>query len=395
VVVSESLAYLMENVLSDEAARGLGYGQGSPLDIGRPAGVQVGQTSTGADNWALGFTPSRLVGVRVGNADGERMEGVNALNGAAPIWQALLRYATRALPPAGWDAPAGISLVDVCDPSGNLPTPYCPDVVREVFLAGTEPTHVDTFYQPYQINRETGKLATLFTPPDLIEDRVFFVPPPEAEPWARQAGIETPPTEYDTYAPPPGRPEVSLTSPEPFALVRGRVALRGSAEGDGFDVYRLRYGEGLNPRAWVQIGEDGLRPAHVATLGTWDTQGLDGLYTLQLMVVRADGAVEAAYVPVTIDNVAPEVDLVLPAADSVFTWPETTEVLIQVEASDANGVVHVEFYVDGKRISTVIEAPWSFRWPVGAAGRHTIQARATDAAGNIGESQSLDIIVER
>jgi hypothetical protein len=111
--------------------------------------------------------------------------------------------------------------------------------------------------------------------------------------------------------------------------------------------------------------------------------------------VRADGAVEAAYVPVTIDNVAPEVELVLPAADSVFTWPETTEVLIQVEASDANGVARVEFYVDGKRISTVTEAPWSFRWPIGAAGRHTVQARATDAAGNIGESHSMDIIVER
>jgi hypothetical protein len=264
-----------------------------------------------------------------------------------------------------------------------------------VFLAGTEPTHADTLYQLYQVNRETGKLATLFTPADLVEDRVFFVPPAEAELWARQAGIEPPPSDYDTYVAPPTRPEVWLAAPEAFALIRGAVTIRGSAEGDGFSVYRLRYGEGLNPRAWVQIGEDGTRPVHAATLGVWDTRRLDGLFTLQLMVVRDDGTVEAAYVPITVDNAAPEIYLVLPAAGSVFTWPDATDVLIQADVSDASGIARVEFYIDGERESLAVAEPWSYRWRLGAAGKHTVLAGATDAAGNVGESVPVDIIIER
>lgn len=394
-VVSPPLAYLMENVLSDEASRWPTYGQGSPLELGRPAGVQVGMTEENTDNWTIGFTPSRVVGVRVGSANGSPMQGIQALNGAAPIWQALLRYASRDLPAEGWEQPAGVSLVEVCDPSGYLPTPYCPNVVREVFLSGTEPTHADALYQPYEVDRETGKLATLFTPPELIEERVFFVPPPEAEQWARQAGIQPPPTDYDTYVAPSTNPEVMVTAPEPFTLVRGIVILRGNAEGKEFAVYRVRYGEGLNPRAWVQVGDDGTQPAHGDVLGRWDTGGLDGLYTLQLMVVRQDGTIEAASVPVAVDNLPPEIHLVLPAPGSVLAAAAAAGALIQAEVSDASGVVRVDFFVDGQRAGTATAEPWSLRWPLGPAGEHTVSARATDRAGNSSESEAVDFVVER
>ena len=392
-VLSPPLAYLMENILSDEASRWPTYGQGSPLELGRPAGVQVGVTAENTDNWTIGFTPSRVVGVRVGSSNGSPMQGIEALNGAAPIWQALLRYATRDLPAEAWEAPAGVSAVEVCDPSGYLPTPYCPNVVREVFLAGTEPTHADALYQPYEVNRETGKLATLFTPPELIEERVFFVPPPEAEGWARQAGIEPPPTDYDTYAAPLSNPQVMVTAPEPFTLARGSVTVRGNAEGDEFAVYRVRYGVGLNPRAWVQVGEDGTQPTHGEVLGRWDTVGLDGLYTLQLMVVRQDGTIETASVPVAVDNQPPEIHLVLPALGAVFLAPEAA--LIQAEVSDASGVVRVDFFVDGERVGSATAEPWSLRWPLGSAGEHSVSARVTDRAGNSSESEAVDFAVER
>jgi membrane peptidoglycan carboxypeptidase len=392
-VLSPPLAYLMENVLSDEASRWPTYGQGSPLELGRPAGVQVGVTDENTDNWTIGFTPSRVVGVRVGSANGSPLQGIQSLNGAAPIWQALLRYAARDLPAEAWQSPDGISVVEVCDPSGYLPTPYCPNVVREVFLSGTEPTHADALYQPYEVNRETGKLATLFTPPELVEERVFFVPPPEAEGWARQAGIEPPPTDYDTYAAPPVNPQVMMTAPEPFTLARGSVTVRGNAEGEGFAVYRVRYGVGLNPRAWVQVGEDGTHPANGEVLGRWDTIDLDGLYTLQLMVVRQDGTIETASVPVAVDNQPPEIHLVLPAPGSVFAAAEAA--LIQAEAIDASGVVRVDFFVDGERVGTATAEPWSLRWPLGSVGEHTVSALATDRAGNSGESEAVDFVVER
>lgn len=393
-VLSESLAFLVDDILSDEAVRRPTYGQGSALDVGRPAAVQVGRTESGAEQWTVGFTPSRVVAVRVSSADGTAMD-VPPLSGGAPVWQALMRYATRSLPPEGWQPPADLSAVEVCDPSGFLPTPYCPNVVKEWFLAGTEPTRADTLYQPFPINRETGKLATLFTPPELVDERVFFVPPAEAEAWARQAGIEAPPTDYDTYAPPPSDPDVLVSSPAAFDEVRGEIPIRGTAAGDGFDVYRLRYGQGLNPRAWVQVGADGERPLREATLGRWDTGGLDGLFTLQLMVVRDDGTVKTAYIPVTVDNTPPEIRLVLPTPGSRFTWPDSREILIQAEVSDASGIVQVEFQVDGRTVGTSASEPWSFRWPLGLAGDHKVSARAVDRAGNVTDSETIQVVVER
>ena len=56
--------------------------------------------------------------------------------------------------------------MDVCDPSGLLPTKDCPSIVSEVFLNGDEPFQLDNLYQSIAVNRETGYLATVFTPPN-------------------------------------------------------------------------------------------------------------------------------------------------------------------------------------------------------------------------------------
>ena len=37
-------------------------------------------------------------------------------------------------------------------------------------------------------------------------------------------------------------------------------------------------------------------------LAAWETEGLDGLYTVQLLVVDEDGKVKSDFVHITIDN---------------------------------------------------------------------------------------------
>jgi membrane peptidoglycan carboxypeptidase len=394
-VVSPQLAYLMDDVLSDETARWPAFGHPNVLEVGRPAAVQTGTTENGADNWTVGFTPSLAVGVWVGNADGEPMRGIGALNGAAPIWNAITRYATRDLPSEGWEMPAGVSLVEVCDPSGLLPTAYCPNVVRETFVQGTEPSYYDTLYQPFRVNRETGKLATLFTPLDFVEERVYLIPPPEAAQWARQAGIEQPPQEYDTVYEQAYDPEVNIASPSPFEVLRGQVEVRGDARPDGFDYYRLQYGQGLNPTHWVQIGNDLDAPVEAGRLGRWDTAGLSGLYVLQLMVVQEGGRVETAAVPVTIDNQPPSIRLVSPAGGESFTWPVEPGVILQVEVSDDLSLARVEFYVDGRGVATATAPPYSTRWRLGTIGEHVVFATAWDSAGNRAESERVTISITR
>ncbi len=395
VVLSAQLAYLLADMLSDESARWESLGRSTVLDIGRPAGAMVGLTASGYDNWTVGFTPNLAVATWVGSRSGEAMRGIGALNGAASLWNAVVRYAARDRPRVGWERPPGISQLEVCDPSGMLPTEYCPRVVREVFLQGTEPTSYDTLYQPFRVNRETGRLATLFTPVELVDERVYLVPPPEAAEWAEQAGIERPPQEYDTLYLPAVNPLLNITAPAAYSVVKGVVTVRGSVHPEGLEFYRLQYGQGLNPSRWVQVGEEGRDAVEQAAIGRWDTGDLEGLYTLQLMAVLRDGRVLTAAVPVTVDNTPPRVRLMLPQDGQSFRSSAGESIVIEVEVTDEVGVERVEFYADGRAVASVTSPPFSTRWVDAPAGEHVIYVRAYDTAGNRAESDRVRIRVER
>ena len=79
------------------------------------------------------------------------------------------------------------------------------------------------------------------------------------------------------------------------------MVIAGTAAGDDFSYYRLEYGQGLNPQAWVQIGGNVSNPVNDGFLAEWNTQGLSGLYALRLVVVRGDQRLESAVVAVTIE----------------------------------------------------------------------------------------------
>ncbi|MCJ7567013.1 MAG: transglycosylase domain-containing protein [Anaerolineales bacterium] len=394
-VLSAQLAYLMTNVLTDETARWSALGQSNTLEIGRPAGA-IASVAGGRDFWSLGYTPSRVVGVWLGNLTGAEPVGLHEMNSAAPVWHALARYATKDLPTAGWPIPPGVNRIDVCDPSGLLPTEYCPSVVSEFFLSGTEPITFDNLYQPYLVNQETGKLATLNTPIDLVEERIYLVPPPEAAEWAQMIGLEKPPQEYDTLTDLEHQdPDVRITTPAPFSYLRDAVVVRGYANPVNFDYYRLQYGGGLNPTRWVQIGDDSSKQVRGGTLVRWKTDGLNGLYTLQLVVVDDDGHISTHAIHVTVDNQPPEIEILLPEPDQVLRGTSTQEMVIEVEVSDNFGVERVEFYVDGRKVETVTAPPYSIRWRMVTAGEHEVYVQAIDFAGNVVESDSVAFYIER
>jgi membrane peptidoglycan carboxypeptidase len=305
-VVSPQLAYLMNNVLSDDTARWPTLGQSNPLTIDRPAAAKASRAIDLSAAWIAGYTPQRVVVVWTGET--EPASGTEpALSPvevpallAADLWHAIVKFSTRDLPAENWDVPSGVSIVSVCDPSGLLPTDACPNIVNEVFLSGNEPVQTDTLYQNFEIDRETGLLATVFTPPELVESHAYMVVPPEAQTWAETAGIPVPPTEYDAVRTPPFQPDAHITSPLLFAQASGMVEIRGTASGADFASYRLEFGQGLNPQAWTQIGDNSTLPVSEDVLGLWDTSGLSGLYALRLLVVRSDRRVEQAVVVVMV-----------------------------------------------------------------------------------------------
>jgi membrane carboxypeptidase/penicillin-binding protein PbpC len=283
-IVSPQLAYLTMNILSDEAARWPELGHPNPLEIGRPAAVKWGSTPDKYDAWTVGYIPQFGVGVWIGSQSG----GEVSPDIAAALWHALVQYAAQDLPSVNWNLPPGIISTDVCDPSGLLPTEICPTIVNEIYLPGNEPTEMDNLYRSFQINRETGRLASAFTPPELVDERVYLLLPPQALQWAEQAGLPIPPASYDLMvSPPPKSSDVGIVDPVLFAHVHGKVNIVGSAAGI-FATYRLLVGQGVNPQTWIQIGDDEKSPVVNELLGVWEVDNLSGLYTLQLQVIYKD-----------------------------------------------------------------------------------------------------------
>ncbi|MEZ4584490.1 MAG: hypothetical protein R3A10_23145 [Caldilineaceae bacterium] len=58
-------AYILTDILSDRAATG-GLWRGSVLDLPFPAAAKTGTTTDWRDNWTIGYTTERIVGVWVG-----------------------------------------------------------------------------------------------------------------------------------------------------------------------------------------------------------------------------------------------------------------------------------------------------------------------------------------
>jgi hypothetical protein len=247
-------------------------------------------------------------------------------------------------------------------------------------------------FQRLAVNRETGRLATIFTPPEMQVEDVFLVIPAEYRSWAEKAGFSLAPTEYDTIQAPPFNPEVNIASPAIFAYLRGQTEILGTAKGENFDQYRLEIGQGVNPGKWFQIG-DGKTPVENGVLGTWDTNDREGLHTLRLIVVNKDQEYRTAIVQVAVDNTPPVVRVSYPQQNDLIELDKSNPVIFRTEAEDSIGINRVEWWLDNVRIGTRDQFPFVLPWnPL--QGGHTLVVRAFDLAGNMGESQPVTFTVE-
>src|SRR5690606_7207492 len=88
-VIDKAYAYMITDILSDNAARSETFGSNSPLRLSRPAAVKTGTTDDSRDAWTVGYTPQIVIGVWVGNSDNRPMSLAGA-TGAAPIWNRVM-----------------------------------------------------------------------------------------------------------------------------------------------------------------------------------------------------------------------------------------------------------------------------------------------------------------
>ena len=374
-VVTPQLAYLMADVLSDQTARWESLGAPNEFEIGRPVAAKLGQVQDGLDLWTIGTTPQRVTVVWMG------ADAAFSPKASLGIWHAIMKRASLDLPADGWELPLGVTQMDVCDPSGYLPTADCPNIVSEVFLNGSEPTQYDNLYQTFEVNRETGYLATVFTPLALVEERKYMLVPEEAREWAEGAGLPVPPTAYDAIQLPPKLPNAYISTPNLFADMRGQFAIFGTAGGDDFKYYRVSIGQGLNPQSWTQLGDDVYTPVQDDVLVSWDARELDGLYAIQLMVVYQDDRVDIATTQVSVDNQAPTVEILYPQEGDEINYLQNRQLDFQLQVDDNLGIDRVELFVDFQQIGVLDAEPYIWTWTT-SPGNHHIKVVAYDRAGN-------------
>lgn len=166
-VLDERIAYIISDILSDNAARTPAMGADSPLLVDFPAAVKTGTTNDYRDNWTIGYTPQLVVAVWAGNTDNSPMaEGTSGLTGAAPIWHDYMTevmtlpdiaetLVSDGVPPLGaeFERPDRLENRQVCVLSSlSEPAPAeegCPQSRGEWFRVGGEdpaiaPTEVPT-----------------------------------------------------------------------------------------------------------------------------------------------------------------------------------------------------------------------------------------------------------
>jgi len=184
-------------------------------------------------------------------------------------------------------------------------------------------------------------------------------------------------------------PSVAISSPVSGATLSGIVTVQVNAT-DNVGVAR------------VELYLDGSlagRSDSSSASFSWDTTAdSNGAHTLHAKAYDAAGNVGvSASDTVTVQNTlpdttAPSVTILAPVSGS--TVAGTTAV--NISATDNVGVTTLELYVDGALAGTAPATSATFSWDTKTAanGAHTLQAKACDAAGNIGTSTTVTVMVQ-
>ena len=173
-IADEAAVFVLNNMLQGVVERGTGR----PVRGVGFQGTAAGKTGTSNDTrdaWFVGFAPDLVTGVWLGFGD-NRPTGITGGRAAAPIWGEYMKCLEPMRDDEKFIPPPGVVFVAVDGRTGGRASPNCPveNVVREVFVKGTEPTKVcpshgsedevldDSGSPPSQPHRRRGLWESIF-----------------------------------------------------------------------------------------------------------------------------------------------------------------------------------------------------------------------------------------
>lgn len=336
-VLDPQAVFELVNIMSDNNARSYVFGANSALTLGssRPVAAKTGTTQDIRDGWTVGFTPSLVAGVWVGNNNNAPMKR-DAVLTAGPIWNQFMKEALAGTPVEEFKRPEQIKTVTVDSVSGLLPTQHTPQTKSEIFADYAVPTKYDNVHVPVKIDSLTGLPATEDTPEDRIIIEIYTVLHSEKpnnaaweQPviaWALANGYKYPPGSGIANTTPENSDKVNFLSPQSGATIT-KLPFTVSLEVDG------EYNK-------IDISIDG---ELVTTFSEGTSQGQvnkkvnDGNHTLTARVSFKNGSTISSSIQIryAIDG---GLTLTNPSEGDSVSFP------VQLEAQSSSNLSGVNFY---------------------------------------------------
>ena len=155
-VLDQAIAWLMTDILKDTTNPAKDFIFGQWTNIGRVAALKTGTTDNLRDVYSVGYVPSLVTGVWMGNSNNSEMSAVDFSSAMGPgqLWRDYMKEVLADTPAADWDRPADIVTMNVVVApgafggygSGLLPSSLSPFSMSENFVKGKTPAKQDDWF---------------------------------------------------------------------------------------------------------------------------------------------------------------------------------------------------------------------------------------------------------
>ncbi|MBU4347073.1 penicillin-binding protein [Patescibacteria group bacterium] len=408
-VLDANFARMTNSILSDNGARAYVFGESNWLTLGsRPVAAKTGTTNDYRDAWTIGYTPSIVTGVWVGNNDNTEMKrGADGSVVAAPIWHEFMK---RVL--------------------GDTPIEYFKE--PEIPKTGKPILDGDTnFETTVKIDRASGFLATEYTPENFIEEKkyrkdhciLYYIDKndplgeqpknPADDPqfalwekpvlaWAEKQGLasSTPPTEYDNLHKPENRPTVEIIQPannqtitDPILLADIKIsAPRGINRAEYYiddNLLAANYSYPFNLAKEINFLNNGFHQLKIKVCDDIDNCSIETMeFNLNLSEAQKNNEISISFIELS-DGLA----------TTNFDFPLT----LKVDIKNARQVAKITFYYsaegekDAKTIAVlqpVENSQAAVRWQqCPPSGAYKLYAEARGWNGQVAKSDEITITI--
>ncbi len=144
-IARSETTYLVTNMMRSVINEGTGAAARS-MGFRLDAAGKTGTTNDLRDAWFVGFTPELLTVVWVGFDDNQPV-GLSGAQAALPIWTQFMSRALSGRPNTQFAVPPRITFVDIDPTTGKRAAPFCPKIISESFIDGTEPAETCLVHQ--------------------------------------------------------------------------------------------------------------------------------------------------------------------------------------------------------------------------------------------------------